>query len=186
MFVVFFIKFIYFCLSRKLYQRSKMIIRQASKATFWYSSHFQCNLYYYLFRLYLLSSSPLSFLQEELSLTRDLALGPGPWPAFCLFSRTCRVMYCFHIEHCLMFIHQTLIEASRRLFSILSLCQCWVQSVQGPWETIHSNARMLDPQSAWKNQTFPRSHLALESLVLEVHILEEVHLLMKRFRHLKI
>lgn len=37
-----------------------------------------------------------------------------------------------------------------------------------------------------ENQMFPRSHLALESLVLEVHILEEVHLLMKRFRHLKI
>lgn len=31
----------------------------------------------------------------------------------------------------------------------------------------------------------PRSHLALECLVLKVHILEEVHLSMKRFRHLK-
>lgn len=117
----------------------------------------KCNLYYCLLRLYLLYSSPLSFLQEELSLTRDLALGPGLWSAFCLFSRTCRVMHYFHIEHCLMFIHQTLIEASRRLFSSLSLCQCWVQSVQGPWETIHPNARMLDPQSAWKIRCSPEA-----------------------------
>lgn len=114
-FVVIFIKFIYFRPSRKLCQRSKMLIRQVSKSHLPVFFPFsKCNLHYYLLRVNLLPSNLLSFLQEELSLTRDLALGPGLWPAFCLCSRTCRVMYCFHVQHCLMFIHQTLIEASRR------------------------------------------------------------------------